>query len=57
MIQHIALLKVTRVIYEIIVNGVVIHLDIQMRYDQFEIYGLNITGTWIYLLFMAYSCV
>lgn len=41
MIQHVILLKLTRVIYEVIVNGEISDSDIWARYDRFEIDGLE----------------
>jgi len=45
MIQHIILLKLTRVIYEVVVNGEIADLNIWARYDRFKIDGLIVTGS------------
>ena len=54
MIQHVILLKLTRVIYEVIVNGEISDLDIWARYDRFEIDGLSVACSGIY--FIAFHC-
>ena len=49
MIKHIVPLEKQRVGHEIIINGIVAHLDRRVFHDGIQVHGLRVACAWIYL--------
>ena len=48
-IKHIVPLEKQRVGHEIIINGIVAHLDRRVFHDGIQVHGLRVACAWIYL--------
>ena len=55
MIKHIFTLEKQRVGYEIIVDGIVSHLDRRVFHNGIQVHGLRVANAWIHFFIMTFN--